>query len=53
STNLPGKKLAMYELLLLMASVYRHYDVELVNMHEPLKIVTLSVDDVKELKVRI
>ncbi|RIB13135.1 cytochrome P450 [Gigaspora rosea] len=49
----PGRKLAMGELLLLMASVYRHYNVELVNMDEPLKIVTASANNVQELKVRI
>ncbi|KAF0425645.1 cytochrome P450 [Gigaspora margarita] len=49
----PGRKLAMGELLLLMASVYRHFNVELVNMDEPLKIVTASANNVQELKVRI
>ncbi|CAG8823928.1 20463_t:CDS:2, partial [Cetraspora pellucida] len=49
----PGRKLAMSQLLFLMASVYRYYNVELVNMHEPLKIDSLTSNNVPELKVKI
>lgn len=49
----PGRKLAMCELLLLMASIYRYFNVELVNINEPLKIVTSTNNNVEELKVRI
>ncbi|KAF0558087.1 cytochrome P450 [Gigaspora margarita] len=49
----PGRKMAMGELLSFMASFYRYYNVELVNMHEPLKIAAASTNSVKELKVRI
>ncbi|KAF0561615.1 cytochrome P450 [Gigaspora margarita] len=49
----PGKKLAMCELLLLMASIYRYYDVELVNIHESLKYVTITVNSVKKLNVKV
>ncbi|CAG8790445.1 14794_t:CDS:2, partial [Cetraspora pellucida] len=47
----PGRKLAMCELLLLMALVYRYYNVALVNMHEPLKIVTSTTNNVQDLKI--
>ncbi|RIB25402.1 cytochrome P450 [Gigaspora rosea] len=49
----PGRKLAMDELLLLMASFYSYYNVELVDMHKPLKIVSALVNNVQEMKVRI
>ncbi|RIB25401.1 cytochrome P450 [Gigaspora rosea] len=49
----PGRKLAMNELLLLMASIYRYYNVELMDMHKPLKIVATLVNNVQEMKVRI
>ncbi|CAG8672768.1 7188_t:CDS:2, partial [Racocetra persica] len=49
----PGRKLAMGELLILMALVYRYYNVELVNIDEPLKIVTATGNNVEELKIRI
>ncbi|KAF0518644.1 cytochrome P450 [Gigaspora margarita] len=49
----PGRKLAMCELLLLMTSIYRYFNVELVDKHEPLKIVALTNNNVLEMKVRI
>ncbi|KAF0512850.1 cytochrome P450 [Gigaspora margarita] len=49
----PGRKLAMTVLLLLMASTYRNYNIELVNVHEPLKLVMGILVNCKELKVRI
>ncbi|KAF0518636.1 cytochrome P450 [Gigaspora margarita] len=49
----PGRKLAMCELLLMMTSIYRYYNVELVDMHEPLKIAALMTNYVQEMKVRI
>ncbi|RIB25400.1 cytochrome P450 [Gigaspora rosea] len=49
----PGRKLAMDEILLLMASIYRYYNVELVDMHKPLKTVAGLVNSVQEMKVRI
>ncbi|CAG8801046.1 7343_t:CDS:2 [Cetraspora pellucida] len=49
----PGRKLAMSELLLTMVIIYRYYNVELVNMDEPLKIASSGANNVQELKVRI
>lgn len=49
----PGRKLAMAELLVLMALVYKNYNVELVNPHESLKILSLITTNCKELKIRI
>ncbi|RIB25451.1 cytochrome P450 [Gigaspora rosea] len=46
----PGRKLSMSELLLLMALVYKHYNVELVNINEPLKIAGVT-DHILELKL--
>src|SRR5205085_7023540 len=36
----PGRKLAMIELKCLLASVYRKYDVELVDINAPLKYIS-------------
>ncbi|KAF0453766.1 cytochrome P450 [Gigaspora margarita] len=49
----PGRKLAMTELLLLMASLYRNYNIEVVNVHEPLKLVMGITANCQELKVKI
>jgi len=49
----PGKNLATIESLLLMFSVYKNYNVELVNEHEPLKVHTQMISNCTELKVRI
>ncbi|CAG8698442.1 1485_t:CDS:1, partial [Acaulospora colombiana] len=46
----PGKNLATTELLLLMFSVYKNYDVELANEHEPLKVHTQLISTCTELK---
>ncbi|RIB07677.1 cytochrome P450 [Gigaspora rosea] len=49
----PGRMLAMVELLLLMVLIYKNHNVELVNMHEPLKIFTYVNTNCQELRVRI
>jgi cytochrome P450 len=49
----PGKNLATIQSLLLVYSVYKNYNVELVNEHEPLKIHTQIISNCTELKVRI
>ncbi|CAG8627033.1 29551_t:CDS:2 [Racocetra persica] len=49
----PGRKLAMTELLLLMALVFKNYNVELVNKNEPIKIKTGLIINCEELKVKI
>ncbi|KAF0467604.1 cytochrome P450 [Gigaspora margarita] len=49
----PGRKLAMTELLLLMALVFKNYNVELVNKNEPLKVNAGLTINCEELKVRI
>ncbi|CAG8772185.1 20924_t:CDS:2, partial [Racocetra persica] len=46
----PGKNLAMNELLSLMALVYKHYNVDLVNINEPLKLFISGITNCKELK---
>ncbi|CAG8626479.1 1597_t:CDS:2 [Acaulospora morrowiae] len=49
----PGKNLATIANLLLMVSVYKNYNVELVNEHEPLKTFSQIATTCTELKVRI
>ncbi|KAF0373013.1 cytochrome P450 [Gigaspora margarita] len=49
----PGRMLAMVELLLLMVLVYENYNVELVNMNEPLKTSSQLSTQCKEIRVRI
>ncbi len=49
----PGKNLATIESLLLMFSMYKNYNVELVNEHEPLKVHTQMISNCTELKVII
>ncbi|CAG8672031.1 23728_t:CDS:2, partial [Racocetra persica] len=49
----PARKLSMIQLLLWMTLVYRNYNVELVNIHKPLKITGLSSSSIPELEVRI
>ncbi|KAF0557521.1 cytochrome P450 [Gigaspora margarita] len=44
----PERKLALSELLLLMASICIYYNVELMDMHKPLKIVAAKVKLVLE-----
>lgn len=49
----PGKSQATVELLLFMSLIYKNYNVELVNEHEPLKYVAGQVISCNELKVRV
>ncbi|RIA91560.1 cytochrome P450 [Glomus cerebriforme] len=49
----PGRKLAMIELKLLIALVYRKYDVELVDMNAPLKTRSTIINYCQELMVKI
>ncbi|RIB30405.1 cytochrome P450 [Gigaspora rosea] len=49
----PGRKLAMTEILLLMALVFKSYNVELVDINKPLKFDVGAVASCQELKVRI
>ncbi|CAG8505867.1 13855_t:CDS:2 [Racocetra persica] len=50
----PGRKLAVVELLILMASVYKNFNLDLTNTHESLKISTNGViPKVLEMNVRI
>jgi cytochrome P450 len=49
----PGKKLAMLELKCILASIYRKYDVELVDKNAPIKYNSMIVTACKELIVKI
>ncbi|CAG8674911.1 15415_t:CDS:2 [Cetraspora pellucida] len=49
----PGRRLTITALLLLLALVYKNYDIELVNFNEPLKLFMGGILNCKELKVRI
>ncbi|GBB86620.1 hypothetical protein RclHR1_01300005 [Rhizophagus clarus] len=49
----PGRKLAMIELKLLIALIYRKYDVELVDMNAPLKTESSAITICQELMVKI
>ena len=49
----PGRKLAMLELKVLLASLYRKFDIELVDMQAPLKVRTSTITMCKELDIRI
>jgi cytochrome P450 len=49
----PGKKLAMTELVCLMALLYRKYEIDLVNKEAPLKTESVSVTACTELLVEI
>ncbi|CAG8671659.1 10833_t:CDS:2, partial [Acaulospora morrowiae] len=49
----PGRNLAMLELKLTLALLYRKYDVELVNRDAPIKFSTTALRTCHELKVRI
>ena len=48
-----GRKLAMIELKLVTALVYRKYDVELVDMNAPLKLNSALISTCRELMVKI
>ncbi|CAH1764965.1 15441_t:CDS:2 [Entrophospora sp. SA101] len=49
----PGRKIAMVELKILLASLYRKFDVELANMQAPIKIETSTITICKELNVKL
>ncbi|PKC00251.1 cytochrome P450 [Rhizophagus irregularis] len=49
----PGRKLAMIELICLMALLYRKYEIDLVDMNVPLKVVSGGVTSCTELLVEI
>jgi cytochrome P450 len=49
----PGRKLAMIELKCLLTSIYRKYDVELVDPNAPLKYFCTLLTNCKELLVKI
>ena len=49
----PGKKLAMVELLCLIALLFRKYEINLVDMNAPLNIASGSVTVCTELLVEI
>ncbi|CAH1759312.1 2618_t:CDS:2 [Entrophospora sp. SA101] len=48
-----GRKVAMIELKTLLTLVYRKFDVELVDMKAPLKLVTSTITICKDLKVKL
>jgi cytochrome P450 len=49
----PGRKLAMIELKCLLASIYRKYDIELVDMNAPLKYRSEFINSSEELIVKV
>ncbi|CAB4395418.1 unnamed protein product [Rhizophagus irregularis] len=49
----PGRKLAMIELVCLMALLYRKYDIDLADMNAPLKTKSIGITTCKELLVKI
>ena len=49
----PGRKLAMIVLKYLLASIYRKYDIEMVDMNAPLKYISEFLNSSKELIVKI
>ncbi|PKC73682.1 cytochrome P450 [Rhizophagus irregularis] len=49
----PGRKLAMIELVCLIALLYRKYEIDLVDMNAPLKVVSGGVTACTELLVEI
>nr|CAG8620210.1 2595_t:CDS:2 [Entrophospora candida] len=49
----PGRKIAMVELKILLASLYRKFDVELADMQAPLKTETSTITICKELDVKL
>jgi cytochrome P450 len=49
----PGRKLAMIELVCLMALLYRKYEIDLVDMNAPLKVVSGGVTACTELLIEI
>jgi len=49
----PGRKLAMIELIFLMALLYRKYEIDLVDMQSPLKTVSTLLTTCPELFVKV
>ena len=49
----PGRKLAMIELICLMALLFRKYEIDLVDSNAPLKVINGSVTMCTELLVKI
>ncbi|CAG8571222.1 8965_t:CDS:2 [Funneliformis caledonium] len=49
----PGRKLAMIELICLMALLYRKYEIDLVDMESPLKTVSTALTACPELFVKV
>jgi len=49
----PGRKLATIELKCLLASIYRKYDIELVDMDAPIKCKSVAINVIEELIVKI
>jgi cytochrome P450 len=49
----PGRKLAMIELICLMALLFRKYDIDLVDMNAPLKTKSIGITACTELLVKI
>src|SRR5204862_8260908 len=49
----PGKKLAMIELKCLLSSIYRKYDIEMMDMNAPLKYRSGILTACEELIVKI
>jgi len=48
----PGRKLAMIELVCLRALLFRKYEIDLVDMNAPLKVVSGSISTCPELLVK-
>jgi cytochrome P450 len=49
----PGRKLAMIELKCLLALIYRKYDLELLDMNEPIKYKSAFLTSSEELLVKL
>ncbi|GES74966.1 cytochrome P450 [Rhizophagus clarus] len=49
----PGRKLAMIELICLMALLFRKYDIDLVDMKAPLKTKSIGITTCTELLVKV
>src|SRR5581483_11935330 len=49
----PGRKLAIIELVCLMALIYRKYEIDLVDMEAPLKVESALITACTELLVKI
>ncbi|PKB95039.1 hypothetical protein RhiirA5_368096 [Rhizophagus irregularis] len=49
----PGRKLAMIELVALMALIYRKYDFDLVNMEAPLQVKSGIISACTQLLVKV